>query len=90
MRNEKILFQNQQRRKKELNLPEIAVNDEIEEGSFEIYNNRVKNQEEITRYKEVPEEEESHLNEKPVTNKEIVVTIAQIPLVKTKTISTTF
>jgi hypothetical protein len=56
----------------ELKLPEEAINNELEEEDFEIYNNRVMNQEEVTRYKEVPEEE-SHLSERPNSNNEIVI-----------------
>jgi hypothetical protein len=40
----------------ELNLPEEAVNDEMKEDDFEIYNSKVMNQEEVADYKEVPEE----------------------------------
>jgi phosphoribulokinase len=57
----------------ELNLPGEAANDEKEKENFEIYNNRVMNQEELTSYKEVQEEEEFHRIERPVTNKEIVI-----------------
>jgi hypothetical protein len=57
----------------ELNLPKEAVNNELEEEDFEVYNNRVIDQEEITSYKEVTEEEKSHLIERPISNKEIVI-----------------
>jgi hypothetical protein len=39
----------------EFDLPEEAVNDEVKEDNFEIYNNKVMNQEEVTDYKEVQE-----------------------------------
>jgi hypothetical protein len=57
----------------ELNLPEEAVNDEMKEDDFEIYNNKVMNQEEVADYKEVQEEEELRLIEKPNQTKEIVI-----------------
>jgi hypothetical protein len=60
-------------RMNELNLPEEAVNDEMKEDDFEIYNNKVMNQEEVADYKEVQEEEESHLVERPSQIKEIVI-----------------
>jgi hypothetical protein len=60
-------------RKKELNLPEEAINDEMEEQEFEIYNNRVMNQEDVADYKEVLEEEESHQIIRPNMNNEIVI-----------------
>jgi hypothetical protein len=60
-------------RMNELNLPEEAVNDEMKEDDFEIYNNRVMNQDEVTDYKEVQEEEECHLIERPNLIKEIVI-----------------
>jgi hypothetical protein len=60
-------------RMNELNLPEEAVNDEIKEDDFEIYNNKVMNQEEVTDYKEVQEEEESHLIKRPNQIKEMVI-----------------
>jgi hypothetical protein len=57
----------------ELNFHEEAVNDEVGEENFEIYNDRVMDQEEITCYKEIPEKEEFHLIERPVMNNEIVI-----------------
>jgi hypothetical protein len=45
------------------------MDDEI----FEIYNNKVMNQEEVANYKEVQEEEEMHLIERPNQKKEIVI-----------------
>jgi hypothetical protein len=48
----------------ELNLPEDAVKDEMKEDDFEIYNNKVMNQEEAADYREV-QEEESHIVENP-------------------------
>jgi hypothetical protein len=44
----------------ELNLPEEAINDTMNDDEFEIYNNKVMNQEEVADYKEVQEEEELH------------------------------
>jgi hypothetical protein len=58
-------------RTNELNLPEEAVNDEMKEDDFEIYNSKVMNQEEVADYKEVQEEGKSHLIEKPSQIKEI-------------------
>jgi hypothetical protein len=60
-------------RMNELNLPEEAVNDEMKEDYFESYNNKVMNQEEIADYKEVQEEEEFHLIERPNQIKEIII-----------------
>jgi hypothetical protein len=56
----------------ELNLPEEAVDDEMKEDDFEIYNDKVMNQEEIADYKEV-QEDESHRIERPKQNNEIVI-----------------
>jgi hypothetical protein len=60
-------------RMKELNLPEEVVDDEMEDQNFEIYNNRVKNQEDVADYKEVFQDEESHQIERPNMNNEIVI-----------------
>jgi hypothetical protein len=59
-------------RMNELKLPEEAVHGEMKEDDFEIYNNKVMNQEEGADYKEV-QEEESHLIERPSQIKEIVI-----------------
>jgi hypothetical protein len=45
----------------------------MKEDDFEIYNNKVMNQWEVTDCKEVQEEEESHLAERPNQIKEIVI-----------------
>jgi hypothetical protein len=60
-------------RMNEVNLPEEAVNDEMKEDDFEIYNNKVMNQEEVTDYKEVQEGGESPKIERPNQIKEIVI-----------------
>jgi hypothetical protein len=52
----------------ELHLPEEAVNDEMKEDDFEIYNNKVMNQEEVADYKAVQEKEESHQIERYTEN----------------------
>jgi hypothetical protein len=57
----------------ELNLPKEAVVYEMEDNGFEIYNNKVMNQEEVDDYKEVLDEEESHQIETSNKTNEIVI-----------------
>jgi tellurite resistance protein len=65
-------------RMNELNLPEEAIEDKTDDEIFEIYNNRVMNQEEVIDYREVQEEEELHTIEKPDPNNEIVIIMKPI------------
>jgi hypothetical protein len=60
-------------RMNELNLSEEAIDDTMNDNDFEIYNNKVMNQEEVTDYREVQEEEESHQIERPENTKEIAI-----------------
>jgi hypothetical protein len=56
-------------RMNELNLPEEAVDDEMQDDDFFIYNNKVKKQEEMIDYKEIQEvKEEKHSIERPNLN----------------------
>jgi predicted patatin/cPLA2 family phospholipase len=56
----------------ELNFPEEAVNDEMKEDDFEIYNNKEMNQEEVADCREV-QEEETHRVKRPNQLNEIVI-----------------
>jgi hypothetical protein len=63
---------NEKERMNEINLPENVIEVTIDDDDFEIYNNKVMNQEEVADYKEV-QEEESHQIEPPEKAKEIVI-----------------
>jgi hypothetical protein len=56
----------------ELNLPEETMDDKMDDEIFEIFNNKVMNQEEAVDYREV-HEQESHLIVIPNQKKEIVI-----------------
>jgi hypothetical protein len=60
-------------RMNELNLSEEAMDDKMDDDIFGIYNNKVINQKEFADYREVQEDEESHLIERPNQKKEIVI-----------------
>jgi hypothetical protein len=68
-----IELADEKERMNELNLPEEAIDDKMDDEVFEIYNNKVMNQEEVADYKEVQEEEETHLIERSNQKKEIVI-----------------
>jgi hypothetical protein len=57
----------------ELNLPQEGIDDIMDDEIFEIYNNKVMNQEEVIEYREVQEEEESITIERPNQNNEIAI-----------------
>jgi hypothetical protein len=56
----------------ELNLPQEGIEDKMDDEIFEIYNNKVMNQDEVIDYREV-QEEESHTIERPNQNNEIII-----------------
>jgi hypothetical protein len=59
-------------RMNEINLPEEAIDDKMNDDIFEIYNNKGMSQQEVADYREVQEEEETHLIERS-NQKEIVI-----------------
>jgi hypothetical protein len=65
-------LEEEKERMNELNLPQEAIDDNMDDEIFEIYNHKVMNQEEVADYGEV-QQEEAHLIERPNQNEIVIV-----------------